>query len=428
MTEKKISIFKKFIHFINRNYESKNKFELIEKENLFTRYVEKEDIPDLTYNDTKLCANYCYEALKLAEKRLKVLCNSEKITEQLLELEYIEHLTEKDIEKLNILCERHKNLVKENKTLLYQLTGFSNSVNYLKDKYKDAENSINMIEEAEKNQRIFKNDINLLKYEKADLADENIKLRNAMDFINKLSIGFVGFFSFLTLVLGYLNIFNDRPMFYETATVVIFLIFFISLTYFFRIKINKEIKTNSKIQSKITLLINKKKAVYAYYTSVLDVVYDKYNAKNSKDLKYNLDEYRQYEKIAQRKDTTSRAYQETLIELESFIEDKGIPCNTSIDIFVKNVSVNDRIRQHKNLIESKKEADNLLEQLDTKHKAYWKLICELNENDKTKNKVIEKLIEKYYEEVEKILIRLNMENTDGFVEAEIDTLSNQEES
>ncbi len=422
MKEKKISFFRRFINFINRRYESKNEYEDIGKENIFERYINIEDLTDLTYNDVKVCADYCYEALKLAEKRLRILSNSEKMTEQLLELEYLEHLTESDIDKLNILCTRHKNLIKENKTLLYQLTGFSNAIGYLKNNYKQAENSIGIIEEAEKNQRIFKSDINLLKYEKSEVAFDNVKLNNAMSFINKLSIGVVVIFSVMTLILGYLNIFNNRPMFYEVATIAIFLIFFISLTYFFRIKINKEIKKNIKIQSKITLLINKKKAVYAYYTSFLDVEYDKYNAKNSKDLKYNLDEYKQYEKIAQRKDTASRAYQETLIEIENFIKEKGIPCNTSIDVFVKNVSVEDRIKQRKKLIESKKESENLLEDLDTKHKAYWNLIVELSEKDETNNKVIKRLIEKYYEEVEKVLMRLSMEKRDSFIEDEIDTV------
>ncbi len=420
MSEKKESLFKKIINFINRKFESNKYYEEKTKDNLFVKYIKDENEKDLTYNDVRLCADYCYEALKIAEKRLKILTNSEKINEQLIELDYIEHLTENDINKLNILCERHKNLIKENKTLLYQLTGFSNSIDYLKGKHREAEKSMAIIEEAEKSQRIFKNDINLLKYEKRDLIDEGIKMKNAISFINKISIGFIGITSFIALILGYLNIFTGRQIFYETASIVIFLIFYISLTYIFRLKIYKELKINSKLQFKITKLINKKKAVYAYYTSFLDVSYDKYNAKNAKDLKYNLDEYKQYEKILQRKDAAVKAYNETQREIEKFIEDKGIPCNTTIDIFVKNVSTEDRIRKHKKLTSKKKEADHLLNELDTKHKAYWQLINELNDNDQTNNKIIGNLIEKYYEEIEKVFERMNFNDLDVLIENELE--------
>ncbi len=420
MSEKKESLFKKIINFINRKFESNKYFEEQTKENLFIRHIE--DKKDLTYDDVRTCANYCYEALKIAEKRLKILTNNEKINEQLLELDYIESLTEDDINKLNILCERHKNLIKENKTLLYQLTGFNNSINFLKGKFKEAEKSMAIIEEAEKLQRIFKNDINLLKYEKRDLLDESIKMRNAITFINKLSVGIIAVISFAIIALGYFNVFQKRPMFYETASITMFLIFYISITYIFRLKIYKELKINSKTQLKITKLINKKKTVYAYYTSFLDVSYDKYNAKNSKDLKYNIDEYKQYEKILQRKDTAVKAYNETEREIEKFISEKGIPCNTTIDIFVKNVSTEDRINQHKKLVSKKKEAEHLLDELDTKHKAYWQLICELNESDQTKNNVIQSLIEKYYEEVEKIFTRMNFNGLDIFIENELENI------
>lgn len=425
MKKKKIPFFKRLINLINNKFISNDEMEqFADEKNLFNKYIEKEielkeyeedfdEKTNLNYIDIRTCAEYCNEALKLAKHRIEILSRSDKISEQLIELEYISNLTFDDVQKLNILCERHKNLINENNTLLYQLTGFNNSVIYFKKIHKEAEVSMGLIEEAEKMQRIFRNDINLLKYEKKDLSYENSKMKNAMEFINKLSISFVGIFSIIMLVLGYLNIFVNRPIFYEISTMVIFLIFFISLTYFFRLKINKELRINVKKQSKLTELINKKKTVYAYYTSFLDVEYEKYNSKNSKDLKYNIDEYKQYERISQRKDTAAKAYNETYREIERFIREKGIPCNTSIDVFVKNVSVEDRIRQHKKLLDSKNENDNLLEELDVKHNAYWTLIMELNEKDQSENKIINNLIEKYYEEVEKILIRMNVENTEG---------------
>ncbi len=422
MKNNKDTFFKKLLNIVNKfnnRYEYTEEEEVF-KENLFTRFVDNEDVQDLSYNDVRLCAEYCYEALKIAEKRLKILSNSDKISEQLVELQYLEHLTEDDIEKLNLLCTRYKNLSKENKMLLYQLTGFNNSVNYLKDKHKDAENSVEIIEEAEKFQRIFKNDINLLKYEKKDLINENILMRNAIDFINKLSIGVIGIFSLLTIFLGYMNLFHSKHIFYQTAGISLFLMLFISMTYIFRLKINKELKINAKKQAKIVELINKKKTVYAYYTSFLDFEYNKYNSRNSKDLKYNLDEYKQFEKISIRKDTTTRALNQTFEELEEFIKNKGIPCNTSIDVFVKNISVQDRLNLRKKLQNQKEESEIILEELDVKHKAYWNLINELNENDKTNNKVIEKLINKYYEEVEKVLIKMDERREETFLENEIE--------
>ncbi len=406
------------LDFINRFSGKKNKndekqFEEYSKFGDFLFYLSEKDEG---YEDVKKAVVLCDEAIKIARNRLFSSQRIKDFNARLREVECYNKLSDEEAKELKELLEKFLALTKERNILMYQLVDFDNGLNKLVDMEKEANEIIPKLEEAEFQQRILKQDLSYLKGEKLELEEERDKLFFAMNFIYKFTIAMVMLFSGIVIILALLNVFKNLVVFFSLTLLVILVIFVVSLVYFFRRKINFEIKLNAKKQSKAVELINKKTVVYSYYTNFLRYEYNKFKVKNAEMLKTNLKEYDHYKHITTRYDSIRNIMYQTQDMLEKFLKEKKITdVNASIERFARTVDIDDKIEYCNNLNEKKAAEEAKLAEFDSRHVEIWDELTNLNVEDKTKDHIVEKVIDAYLKEAEKLVFRNDEEGENSEV-------------
>lgn len=348
------------------------------------------------------CANLLEEALKISKQRIILLDRCKKTSEEISEMDFIIDLDEDEFNYFKNLVNRYINMSSEKSVLMYQIEGFDSILGHLVNIEGEARETLPKLINAEKERAMFNRDIAYLEMEKTDLKEEKELLEQGLVFIKYSTVGLVIVSTFVALILGFLNIFNDVNIFYPTVFLSIFLIFFIAFFSILKSKIKSDLKLNIRKQNKAISLLNKKNVVYVHHTKFVTYVYKKYKVKNSKHMSICLDELDDYKKLMDRVKVTKRVLNETENELELYFIKKNIKIN-KLNMYDFVVSIDlDRKRDRLNrLIEDKKQIDNTLNEFYDMQNNIWLQLESLKEENKNELPLIDEMMKMFYREVDK---------------------------
>lgn len=398
----KWNIFKRLAVFI-KSKRKKNivpSYQIISKFQVVLDELEKDSpVYQMAYNAIMLCE----EAMRIAKQRLSLAVKIGKLNERLSEVECFEELTEEEAKRLQELLNYYLALTKERTSLMYQLTEFDNSVAQMIKLEEEAGHAITSIDEAEEKQRMLRRDLGYLGGEKAELEYEREFLEKTQSFTYKFNITLVSVFALATIVLVFLFLFKGVSIFMPMAIMSVLLVILIFLLYLLRRRLNYELKVNIKKQQRAVELLNTKNAVFAHYTNFLNYEYKKYKVKNSQMLKKNLKEYENYKHIASRMDNIRNVIFQTENEIETFLKNKKIKnFRSTIEEFAQTINIEDKKAYHSDLTRECKLMEKNLYELDNRHQDIWDLLVSLSEEDNSKEKVVDRIISIYFNEIDRI--------------------------
>ncbi len=346
----------------------------------------------------------CDDSLKLDRHRL-YLDKKRKECETILEdLKCYDNLSEDDAEHLKSLITKFIQLNTERKGIRYQLGDFNNSINKLENLEEDAQDALYQIEDAENSKRLLSRDISLIKDEKERTILDRERLQFAYKVLHKFSFAISILLGLSIIFLTLISVSLNESVFLSLSILCITLVFTIVLIYIFRRKIIFELKLNEKKQSKLVSLLNKKTVVYSYYVNFLNYTYKKYNVKNSRVLKSNLDDFNNYKHIVTRYDNLGKLVYEVQGQLEDFLKDKKITIsNGSLESFAKSINIDNKIAYFKDIELKKQKIEDRIKEIEEEHQRLIEKIIAINVEDTSKEKVVEKIIQAYFNETEKLL-------------------------
>jgi len=390
---------------INERTASDPPFETYSK---FKRFFEAMDMEDPLYPSIRQTSGLCDDALRIAKQRIQLGTRLQEYDEKLVELEHFSRLTEEEIARLRKLLEYFMSLTVERNQLYNQLSDYDKSLVEMFKLEEEAALAIPQIKDAETRQRLLKQDLGYIYGEKADLVYERENMEKGLQFIHYFTLGLVGLFIVMTLLLGFLYIFNGTNIFLPTVIISLMVIIIASLLFIFRRRIRFELRVNFKKQLRAVELLNKKNVVYAYYTNFLRFVYTKYKVRSAQMLENNLQDFGKYKFLAGRIDNLRRTMYETEAEIERFMKEKKLTgLRASVEGFAKTANLEDKKRYYDELVKSKQALENELNSLDLRHEEIWDTLMVLNDHDNSPAKIIDKIIQTYLDEAGGLLINID---------------------
>lgn len=312
-------------------------------------------------------------------------------------------MSDEDAETLKTLINKFVQVTTERRNIGFQMHSFDTSITKLETLKEDAANALSEVENAENEERILSKDIEIIKQEKDRTKTDRKNLEIAHKYMNIFSYVILAGLSISIIVLSCFSLFNNESVLMPLTILSFVLILAITLIYIINKKIKFELKLNEKKQAKIIALLNKKTVVYSYYLNFLNFSYNKYGIKSSKTLKNNLEKYTNYQNTITRYDKLGKILFETQKLLEDFSQEKRININNgSIESFAKSINVDNKIAYSKAIENKKLVSQESLINIEKQQEEVWEKLIVLSENDTTKEKVIDRIINYYLNEIEKI--------------------------
>ena len=362
----------------------------------------------------------CDDSLKLDRHRL-YLDKRRKEYETILEdLKCYDNLSEEDAKDLKELISRFIELNNERRGIRYQLGDFNESINKLENLEEDAHDALYQIEDAENSKRLLSRDIELIKDEKERTILDREKLQFAYKLLHKFSFAVAILLGLSIIFLTLISVSLNESVFLSLSILCITLVFTIVLIYIFRKKIIFELKLNEKKHAKLVNLLNKKTVVYSYYINFLNYTYNKYNVQNSRVLKANLEDFANFKHIVSRYDNLGKLVYEVQDKLQEFLKEKNINItNISLESFAKSINIDNKIAYYKEIELKKQKVEERIQEIEDEHQQLLEQIVNLNLQDTSKEKVIEKIIQAYFNEAEKLLLEDDEEQNIKEIEGNI---------
>lgn len=346
----------------------------------------------------------CDDSLKLDRHRAYLDKKRRECDVILEDLKCYDNLSEEDTKYLKDLISKYVQLNNERKGIRYQMGDFSSSINKLEELEEDASDALYQIEDAENSKRLLARDIDLIKDEKERTMLDRERLQFAYNVLHKFSFAIAIVLGISIIVLTLISVSLNESVFLSLSILCVTLIFTIVLIYAFRKKIVFELKLNEKKQAKLVALLNKKTVVYSYYINFLNYTYNKYNVKSSRALRANLNDFNNYKHIVSRYDNLGKLVYEVQAQLEDFLRLKKINIsNGSLESFAKSINIDNQKAYFREIDSKKKKIEERIKEIEEEHQQLMEKIIALNVEDTSKEKVIEKIIQAYFNETEKIL-------------------------
>lgn len=374
--------------------------------------------------DTKEDDRGVIESIEICDKNLRLdrhityLSNKRKEYESALsDMACYDNLTDDEAHYFKETTAQYSQLLNDRRILGHQLNDFNHSINKLQSLEKDAINAMPQIEEAENNKRLLKNDIAIIQTEKERTVANKEKLKFAYSIVHKFSFVVCAILLFSIMFLSGISVITNQSMLLPLITLGAVLVILAMIIFMFRRKLSYEIKLNDKKHSKIVTLLNKKTVVYSYYVNFLNFSYAKYKVKNSRALRDNLNDFSNYKYILKRYDNLGKILSQVQENLEIFMKDKDIQISTSLETFTKSTNIANKITHSKELNLKRIKVSERIQEITDEREQYWARLVQLNIADKSRDKVVEKIMRAYMTELE----RLALED-DEETEQELDSI------
>lgn len=379
----------------------------LEAQSKFKHFFEKMSHEDPMYPSVRQSASLCDDALRIAKQRIRLGGKLHDLDGKLTELECFNNLSDEETQELKRLLDHFISLTSERSMLLNQLSNFDKSLVDMFELEDDAVVAIPQIVDAEKHQRVLRQDLGYLQGEKEDLSYEREDMGKTLVFIHRFTVGMVATFLMVSLVLAFLYIFGGQNIFLPTTILILLVMVIVTLLYMFRRRIRFEMRHNIRKQHRAIELLNKKNVVYAYYTNYLRYSYKKYKVKNARMLEGNLKDFGNYKFLINRIDTVRSLMYETEGNIERFLREKKLTgLKATIEGFARAVNLEDKKRYYNELQADKAAAEKELTELDARHEEIWDTLMVLNDRDRSHDHIIETILATYLSEAGRLFERV----------------------
>ncbi len=346
----------------------------------------------------------CDDSLKLDRHKLYLDKKLKEFEVILEDIKCYDNLTDDEADFLKTLIDKYIHLNNERRNIRYQMGDFNSSINKLENLKEDAEDAMSQIENAEKRKRLLTRDIQIIKDEKERTLTDRERMQIAYKILYKFSFIISIVLGFAIIFLTLLSIATNQSVFLPLSIICITLVFSIVLIYAIRKKLIFEIKLNEKKYSKIIALLNKKTVVVSHYINFLNFVYKKYNVKSARNLKNNLEDFNNYKHIITRYDNLGKLVFEVQKQLEDFLFEKKISIkNTSLEAFAKSINIDNKILYFKEISLKRENVLKRIEEIEREQKVLMDELNNINEEDTTKEQIVDKIIKAYVNETQKLL-------------------------
>lgn len=401
---KKPSFFQKFISFVTGEDYKKKVDENKSMNSIFDEFVNSVSPKSENFVVVREASELSEECLRLFKQKIIILNRSKIANEKLEEMSIFTQLSQVDIDYLKMILNRYVALVREKNVVSAQVSSFDKNVCALLELESDAVENLPKIEDAEKMQRIFRTDLNHIEGEKEELLYEMDVLIKGRDFFKKFTYVFVFIAVIMATFLSFMGIFYEADIFMQLFILIITVMFISTFLVILRSKISKDMRRNIAFQKRAVTLLNKKNAVYAYYTNFLRFEYKKYMVKSSAELRENLRELSFYKQHLRRADSVRSVIRESEYEIDKFMRANNIK-NTKISMldFAETINIEDQRRYYEHVSMEKEKAEQTLKELDEKHELVFNKLLDLKENDKSEEQIVGKILKAYYEETNKLI-------------------------
>ncbi len=393
------TIFDKLFSFMNYLNKDNKSTEYILKSR-FSNYLNGLDRKSETYSFVKTAAELCDDAMKLYRRKQNIQDNIQNIEKRMEEIECFHNLGKEETDKLQALLDKFVNISREKNDLYYSLSGFEQGLGYLEAIEEDANFALEQIKEAEKKQRILRHDVGYIEGEKAELEYQKERIEKSLEYFRYFGLGLISIFiaGIFTFSYAFVVLSADILM---PASVLAASVFLLSVTVFIlRRRADYEIRMNLKKQKRAIELLNKKNTVLAYYTNFLRFEYKKYRVNSSNTLEENLSDLQHYRHLNKRYDTIRKIMYKSEQEIETFLRHKEIKSTSaSIETFSKTINLENKRKYYSELEEERNHLENEIISIDKQNDELWDLILVLHENDKTEEKLVDRIIQDYYDEI-----------------------------
>lgn len=348
----------------------------------------------------------CDKALRLDRHMLYLNKKKREYEASLHDIACYDSLTDKEANYFKDTMAQYSQLLNDRRILGYQLNDFDHSINKLQNLEEDAIDVMPQLEDAENSKRLLKNDIAIIQSEKDRTIVNKDKLKFAYGIVHKFAFGVCIVLLFAIMFLSGVSVITNRSMLTPLIFLGVVLLFTAVLIFICKRKLIHEMKLNDKKYSKIVTLLNKKTVVYSYYVNFLNFSYNKYKVKNSRALRDNLNDFSNYKYILGRYDNLGKILRQVQENLEIFMKEKSIKISTSLETFAKSTNIANKIAYSKELNFKKTKIEERISEISSEHEEYWGKLVQINITDESKEKVVEKIMKEYLNEVE----RLSLEN------------------
>ncbi len=160
-------------------------------------------------------------------------------------------------------------------------------------------------------------------------------------------------------------------------------------------------RLNIAYQKRAVELLNKKNAVFAYYTNFLNFAYNKYKVNNTIELQNNMREALLYKQTLKRSQDIRSIIRESEVEIFEFLDSHDIKPKTSLLKFAQEMNFDEQKIYFDNLKEESNKLDNILNELDEKYELIVSKLETLKQNDSTITKTITEIVNTFYTETER---------------------------
>ncbi|MCL2171207.1 MAG: hypothetical protein FWB71_03560, partial [Defluviitaleaceae bacterium] len=225
---------------------------------------------------------------------------------------------------------------------------------------------------AEGRQRIYRQDMGYLEGERMVLEDDRERLTNALEFVEKFSIGMVLFFGALTIFLVLLHAMQGMQTFYLLAATTLIVLIVGWLLYTLRVRLRNELALNNRKQHRAVNMLDTKTANYAHFTNFLNYEYKKFKVRSSQMLESNLEEYTSYKQLIRRLDSVRSIMHQTGIAIEMFLKDRNIHIPfASVEKFAQTANIDDQKHIYREAAREKGVLERSLSALEQRHTELW---------------------------------------------------------
>jgi len=361
----------------------------------FSRFLEDLEQDSEAYERAQMAVDLCDDALEIMSQRLHLIEQLKDISEGLIGAECFARLSPEDAEELTRLIMQYDAASKDKNELKYRVTGFDNAIEAVSGVEAEARAAVTEIREAEEKQRVFKQDLNYLQGEKAELEYERETLVFATGFVERFSLIVIIVLSVTAIGLGIVFAINGTPTFLPIAILIALITAVVLGTRYMRGKIKRDLELNRRKQLRAVEIINKKNIIYAHYTNFLNYEYKKFNVRNAEMLRVHLRDYESYKQLSKRFDSMRSIVKQTGEELESFMRTRRIPMSASLDPFAHADSAETQMQLHKQFLADKDSVENRLAELDTHIAALWDKLSAIKAVDEAENGAVSDVITAY---------------------------------
>lgn len=349
---------------------------------------------------------------ELFEELNEVVIKKKRVSDYLIDLENREEeikrfqiLDKEDIEKLNVLANKAKDIEEKKQSLRGRLIKNNKSLFLISQYEDDLPNFIKEMYESEKKQKEIDRNIFYLEEEKEELLVEREMLLKGYRFLKNFSIIFIIVIAVCVIVtFALMQMLRDAIWIYLSLFGSLLVIFLAGIIYS-KDRMDSELSKNVILQQKAVRYLNKFKIKYFHQVRYLDFQYEKLGV----DSASKLEMY--YNRYIKNKDNEKKYLK--LNQLISEIEDKMIEIMKSKGIhidYIENLAdwavAPKKVNAVKALKADKQKTGDQLQALNTYEETLWKEVFAMQENEEMK-KMIEYKISEYNKRTSMHLDKVN---------------------